>query len=404
MNKPDIAIQNYDYSLPQNKIARYPAEKRDDSRLLVYRNGEIQDQWFTELPNLLPSDALLIFNDTKVIRARLPFQKKTGAHIEIFCLQPHEPEDVAVAFEQTKEVSWNCLIGNQKKWKEGLLEKTITIQGQKVLLTAEKTAPTQDGSVVKFAWNVHSLTFSEIMEAMGETPIPPYLERASEPIDRERYQTVYSREQGSVAAPTAGLHFTQEIMNRMHEKGIQTQNLTLHVGAGTFKPVKSSNIDEHAMHTEHFTVSVEMMEALIQHQGPKIAVGTTTVRTLESLYWAGILAGLKKDFRHIDQWLPYNLKSSLTYREALTQLLAAMKEEGLGQYTGSTSIIIVPGYRFRSINALVTNFHQPRSTLLLLIAALTGEDWHAIYRHALEHSYRFLSYGDSSLLWKSAVV
>jgi S-adenosylmethionine:tRNA ribosyltransferase-isomerase len=404
MHKPDIAIENYDYDLPQKRIAKYPTEKRGDSRLLVYKDGEIQDQWFNHLPNCLPSDALLIFNDTKVIRARLPFQKKTGAHIEIFCLQPEEPSDVALAFAQTQEVSWRCLIGNQKKWKEGPLEKPITIQGSEVVLCAEKAASMADGFVVKFSWNNPKLTFSEIMEALGETPIPPYLERASEPIDRERYQTIYSQEQGSVAAPTAGLHFTNEIMNRLHDAGIQTQNLTLHVGAGTFKPVKSSHIEAHDMHTEHFHVSIEMMQTLIEHTGPNIAVGTTSVRTLESLYWAGVLAGQNKDYKHIEQWLPYNTKSDLTFKEALSKLVDTLKAKGLSHYSGSSSIIIVPGYHFRSIDALITNFHQPRSTLLLLIAALTNNDWQNIYKHALKNSYRFLSYGDSSLLWKSVLV
>ncbi len=401
MNKPNISIENYNYHLPKERIAKYPLKKRDDSRLLLYRDGEIQDQWFNQLPGLLPADTQLIFNDTKVIQARLPFQKKTGAHIEIFCLQPVSPSDVAMAFAQTGEVTWNCLIGNQKKWKDEPLERPLKMGESNLLLMAEKVKPTSDGYAVRFGWNDSSITFSEIMEALGQTPIPPYLERESEPIDRERYQTIYSREKGSVAAPTAGLHFTNEVMENLHQRGIQTQNLTLHVGAGTFKPVKSASIDAHNMHTEHFQVSVEMLQALIRHKGTKIAVGTTSVRTLESLYWAGVLAGQKKKYKHIDQWLPYNLTSGLSFCEALSQLVEALKEEELSRYTGSTSIIIVPGYRFRSIEALVTNFHQPRSTLLLLIAALTGDYWQKIYQHALERPYRFLSYGDSSLLWKS---
>lgn len=401
MNKPNIPIEKYDYPLPKEKIAKYPLGKRDDSRLLVYRDKEIGDRWFHELPDLLPKDTLLIFNDTKVIQARLPFKKKTGARIEIFCLQPESPSDVALAFAQTREVSWNCLIGNQKKWKEGTLEQSLKIGNANVLLVAERLRPTNDGVVIRFKWNNPAFTFSEIMEALGETPIPPYLERASEPVDRERYQTIYSKAQGSVAAPTAGLHFTPEIMGKLKKQGIQTQHLTLHVGAGTFKPVKSSAIDGHLMHTEHFQVSVEMLQTLAAHRGTLISVGTTTLRTLESLYWAGVLAGQKKAFHHIDQWLPYNLPSTLSYRQALLKLIEALQKEGLTNYTGSTSIIIVPGYHMRSIDALITNFHQPRSTLLLLVAAITGERWQEIYRHALQQPYRFLSYGDSSLIWRS---
>ena len=395
-----ISIDQYKYHLPTEKIAKYPLKERDQSKLLHFSDGSIADKNFSELPDLIPADAMLLFNNTKVIRARLPFRKTTGARIEIFCLEPAAPADVAMAFEQTSEVTWNCMVGNLKKWKDGALEMKVDTGKTTVVVKAEKVAPTSDGYAIRFSWENPEYTFSELMEAMGKTPIPPYLERESEEIDTERYQTVYSREQGSVAAPTAGLHFTPNVMSQLQNKGVSLTNLTLHVGAGTFRPVKSETIADHEMHTEHFRVPLETLRQLKNHQGPKIAVGTTTLRTLESLYWAGVMASQEKPFHHIEQWTPYNNNGVLSFEEAITHLIDAIEKEGKSHFEGSTAIIIVPGYKIRSIEALVTNFHQPGSTLLLLVAAIVGDNWKKIYDHALNNDYRFLSYGDSSLLWK----
>ncbi|WP_291859922.1 S-adenosylmethionine:tRNA ribosyltransferase-isomerase [Marinilabilia sp.] len=396
-----ISIDQYKYHLPTEKIAKYPLTKRDQSKLLHFKNGTIEDRNFREIPDLIPSDAMLLFNNTKVIRARLPFRKKTGAHIEIFCLEPASPSDVAMAFEQTREVSWNCMIGNLKKWKEGHLETEVDTGKTTVVVSAEKVAPTNDGFTIRFSWDNPEYTFSELMEAMGKTPIPPYLERESEEIDTERYQTVYSQEQGSVAAPTAGLHFTPDVMSQLQQKGVSLTNLTLHVGAGTFRPVKSATIADHEMHTEHFRVPLDALRQFTNHQGPKIAVGTTTLRTLESLYWAGVLASQGKPFHHVEQWTPYKNESSLSFEEAVSYLIEATENEEKAHFEGSTAIIIVPGYQIRSVKGLITNFHQPGSTLLLLVAAIIGEEWKTVYKHALNNNYRFLSYGDSSLLWKA---
>ncbi|MFO8000218.1 MAG: S-adenosylmethionine:tRNA ribosyltransferase-isomerase [Marinilabilia sp.] len=399
----NISIDQYDYDLPPGRIAKYPLEERDHSKLLHYKNGKIKDHYFTELPDLIPSSAMMIFNNTKVIRARLPFHKKTGARIEIFCLEPSRPSDIAMAFEQTQEVSWNCLVGNLKKWKEDSLEMNIEGRGKSVLLKAQKEEKTREGYIIRFSWNDPDLTFSELMEAMGKTPVPPYLERDSEEIDTERYQTVYSQEKGSVAAPTAGLHFTPDIMAQLENKGISLQNLTLHVGAGTFRPVKSEKISDHEMHTEHFRVPLETLKAIRDHKGHKIAVGTTSLRTLESLYWAGVMASTGESFHHIKQWTPYDINGTLPFAQAIDHLCDAVQKEGKTHFEGSTAIIIVPGYQARSVDAIITNYHQPRSTLLLLVAALVGPDWERIYSHALSNNYRFLSYGDSSLLWRSDI-
>ena len=395
-----IPVDQYNYHLPSERIAKYPLEERDHSKLLLYKEGQISDHIFHELPDLLPADAMMIFNNTKVIRARLPFRKRTGARIEIFCLEPAYPSDVALAFEQNREVTWNCMVGNLKKWKEGALETTVNTGRTEVSLKAEKVTKTSDGYTIRFSWDNPEYTFSELMEAIGKTPIPPYLERESEEIDKTRYQTVYSKEQGSVAAPTAGLHFTTGVMNKLKNKGISLQNLTLHVGAGTFRPVKSKTIAGHEMHTEHFRISIETLKNIKNHKGPLIAVGTTSLRTLESLYWAGVLSGMDQPFHHIKQWTPYNITTSRSFEEALEQLINATEQEGKIFFEGSTAIIIVPGYKIRTIDALITNFHQPRSTLLLLVAAITGDHWKKIYDHALNNDYRFLSYGDSSLLWR----
>lgn len=397
----DISIDQYDYQLPPERIAKYPLNERDQSRLLHYKNGSISDHLFKELPELIPANAMLLFNNTKVIRARLPFRKETGARIEIFCLEPVAPTDVALAFEQTREVSWNCLVGNLKKWKAGILESPLEIDGETVLLKAEKKEKTKDGFVIRFFWDNPQFTFSELMESIGKTPVPPYLEREAEEIDTERYQTVYSQEKGSVAAPTAGLHFTENIMGQIQSKGVSLTNLTLHVGAGTFRPVKSETIGDHEMHTETFRVAIETLRDIRNHNGSRIAVGTTSLRTLESLYWAGVLVAKGKPFHHIEQWTPYHTNGDLSFSTSMDHLIKAVHDEGKTHFEGSTAIIIVPGYQIRSVDALITNYHQPRSTLLLLVAAFVGDDWKKIYTHALNNNYRFLSYGDSSLLWRS---
>jgi len=293
------------------------------------------------------------------------------------------------------------MVGNAKKWKEGILEKELLIDGKKIVIQAFKVQKTSDGFAIRFSWKNPEFSFSELMEEIGKTPIPPYLERESEDIDIERYQTVYSKEQGSVAAPTAGLHFTPEILNKLKSDGVQLENLTLHVGAGTFRPVKSETIADHEMHTEHFRISLDTLKSLRNHTGPKISVGTTSLRTLESLYWAGALVSTGKPFHHIEQWTPYNTEVKLSFQEAISHLISAVNLENKNYFEGSTAIIIIPGYQIKAVDALLTNFHQPKSTLLLLVAALVGDKWKTIYDYALENDYRFLSYGDSSLLWAS---
>lgn len=400
----DISIKNFDYDLPEERIAKYPLPERDQSKLLYYKEGKISDHVFSQLPELLPANTMMIFNNTKVIRARLPFKKSTGAQIEIFCLEPIEPFELTSAFAQNKEVVWNCMVGNLKKWKEGPLETIIQNGQAPIHLSAEKVNKTQEGFAIRFKWNNPNFTFSELMDYMGKTPIPPYLNRDSEEIDTVRYQTVYSKEKGSVAAPTAGLHFTDNVINRMKNNGVSIQTLTLHVGAGTFRPVKSENVADHEMHTEHFRISLETLKNIQRHKGIRIAVGTTSLRTLESLYWAGVLCHLNQPFHHIGQWTPYHLKSNLRFEEALENLIESTERSGKTHFEGSTAIIIAPGYQIKSIDAIVTNFHQPKSTLLLLIAAVVGDEWKRIYSHALKNNYRFLSYGDSSLLWKSSLL
>lgn len=397
MEVPHINIDEFDYPLPSERIAKYPLENRDQSKLLVYKNNQIQESSFVHISNFLPTDALMVFNNTKVIRARLHFNKSTGARIEVFCLEPHLPPTAEQAFQARNQVEWQCLVGNQKKWKEGCISREIVINGMPVEVTAQMAGKLADGMIVRFIWSGND-TFASVMEAMGETPIPPYLERQAEAIDTERYQTVYSKYNGSVAAPTAGLHFSPTVLENVSQKGFKTIELTLHVGAGTFKPVKSKTIGEHEMHTEHFRVPIETLQTLINHPGPIIAVGTTTVRTLESLYLAGVKLQQGVPFHHISQWDGFRYRSNLSYKESLQTLTNYLKKGQLTAFEASTSIIIVPGFEFSVINGLITNFHQPRSTLLLLIAALVGEDWQRIYRFALDNQFRFLSYGDSSLL------
>lgn len=404
-NVQGISTSVYAYDLPDEKIAKYPLEERDLSKLLVWKNGQIQDDQFVNLPAHLPASSLLIFNNTKVIRARLHFQKESGAKIEIFCLDPVTPSDYQIAFQTTQSCVWKCMIGNQKKWKGEKLRKIIRIDEKEVELCAAQTDPEWNKSLIRFSWNNADFEFSKIIEHAGSLPIPPYLNRETEQSDLERYQTVYSRIKGSVAAPTAGLHFTEKVISHLEKEGHRLAELTLHVGAGTFQPVKSATISGHDMHSEHFYITRECLSNLIHHSGKKIAVGTTSVRTLESLYWLGVQAISNPEIEmgnlSVSQWegYPVNEKSHQV-KETLNALLALLDKHQSDILSASTQIIIAPGYQFRVVDGLITNFHQPQSTLLLLISAYLGDDWRRIYNHALENSYRFLSYGDSNLYLK----
>ncbi len=397
-----IKISDFNYDLPENRIAKFPLGNRDDSNLLFYKDSAIQDYAFRNLPELLNSDVRLIFNNTKVIRARLHFEKITGAKIEIFCLEPHSPADYVQSFESNISCQWSCMIGNAKKWKEGDLVKEITIDNVKIKINAKKINIDNNSPIIEFSWDNDIYSFSEIIEAMGQLPIPPYLNRKTETSDLLRYQTVYSKIKGSVAAPTAGLHFTDQVFENLQNKNIVLEELTLHVGAGTFKPVKSEEIGGHEMHTEHFIVNKSSLLNLLDDR-KNIPVGTTSVRTLESLYWLAVKIGkgLIKTNLHVNQWDPYQIESQLSKNEALKILIQFLEENKLDFVEASTEIMIVPSYKFRITDSIITNFHQPKSTLLLLISAFIGDDWKKMYQHALDHDYRFLSYGDSSLLMKN---
>ena len=395
----DISIEAYDYPLPDDRIAKYPLAERDASKLLVLKDNEIQESQFRHVGDFLPQDTLLVFNETKVIRARLQFRKATGSRIEIFCLEPEK--DYQVAFSATSPVRWKCLIGNAKRWKEGKLAMELRVGEESVTLNAECLSRDDQGAEIEFSWTPESLSFASVLEAAGEIPLPPYLHREAEASDRDRYQTVFARYDGSVAAPTAGLHFTQPLIAKLREQGFQFDEVTLHVGAGTFKPVATDTIGEHAMHSETIIVRKSLIENLIAHYGnPIIPVGTTSTRTLESLYWIGVM--LKEqgtDLRplHVEQWFPYGTHAPLTMPEALKQVLAYLDRHGLTRLEASTALMIAPSYQMRVITGLITNFHQPKSTLLLLVSALIGERWKDCYRFALDHGFRFLSYGDACL-------
>lgn len=401
-----IHIADYNYDLPDERIAKYPKAVRDESKLLLYRGGQISEDVFYNLPNYLPKGELLVFNNTKVIQARLHFHKSTGALIEVFCLEPHTPRDYQVNFATTRRVAWTCLIGNLKKWKEGKLERTINVGGKEVLLTAERVGVSGTGYEVVFDWGDDTIAFSEVLEAIGELPIPPYLNRETEASDLKTYQTVYSKVKGSVAAPTAGLHFTERVLAALDNNGIERNEITLHVGAGTFKPVKSEEIGGHPMHSEWIAVKRESIERLLAHGGHCVAVGTTSVRTLESLYYIGVMLHRNPDAHqddlHVPQWMPYEYAASpelkLTTVEALRAIVDWLDRNKLPVLHTSTQIIIAPGYEYHVVKAMVTNFHQPKSTLLLLVSALIGDNWRRVYDYALSHDFRFLSYGDSSLL------
>ena len=404
-----IRISDYNYPLPDERIAKFPMARRDHSKLLVYRYGEVSDDVFSHLPDYLPSGALMVFNNTKVIQARMHFRKSdaqgqpTGALIEVFLLEPAEPSDYELMFQTTDRCAWYCLVGNLKKWKEGPLVRKVEIAGREVEVRATRGPVHGTSHRIDFEWTGHC-SFAEIIDAMGELPIPPYLNRETQESDKTTYQTVYSKIKGSVAAPTAGLHFTPEVLADLDAHGIDREELTLHVGAGTFKPVKSEEIEGHEMHTEYISVRRDTIRKLIAHEGQAIAVGTTSVRTLESLYYMGLKVMRNPDLTseelHVAQWEPYEeVKSEVVSAlDSLKALLAWMEEHQLEVLNSSTQIIIAPGYDYKIVKMLVTNFHQPQSTLLLLVSAFVKGDWHKIYDYALAHDFRFLSYGDSSLL------
>ena len=400
-----IRISEFNYPLPDERIAKFPLPVRDQSKLLLYRHGEVTEDIFTSLPDYLPANSLMIFNNTKVIQARLHFHKETGALIEVFCLEPVQPNDYALNFQQTEHAAWLCMIGNLKKWKEGALKREITVKGKPLTLTAERGACHGTSHWVDFRWNNPEITFADILEVFGELPIPPYLNRETQESDKETYQTVYSKIKGSVAAPTAGLHFTPRVLDALREKGVALEELTLHVGAGTFKPVKSEEIEGHEMHTEYISVNRSTLEKLVAHEGKAIAVGTTSERTLECLYHIGVTLlhnpNATEEDLHVKQWQPYEtaLETAATPAvDALQAIIAYLDRHHMETLHSSTQIIIAPGYEYRIVKAMVTNFHQPQSTLLLLVSAFLHGDWRKIYDYALAHDFRFLSYGDSSLL------
>ena len=399
----EIRIEDYSYDLPDDRIAKYPLPERDSSKLLKYTEGTVNEYRFRDIASLIPEGSLMIFNDTKVVPARLHFQRATGAHIEIFCLEPVFPAEYATMFAVTGACRWKCIVGNVKRWKNDLLDLYNPEDNQEISSLGLKASLVErqgETSIVEFTWN-GEVPFSKVLEMGGSVPIPPYLNRETEAVDLERYQTLYARYRGSVAAPTAGLHFTEKVMQEIRERGTDTDTVCLHVGAGTFLPVKSSLVSEHNMHREPFTVTVELLEKLLDRNRKVVAVGTTSVRTLESLYYAGVKCIENGTPDDISQWEPYEREYPYTVEESLSAIVRYLKKNGLPALNIGTRIIIVPGYRFRIVDILVTNFHQPQSTLLLLISAFVNGDWHRIYDYALGNSFRFLSYGDSSILFRN---
>lgn len=401
----NIVIEDYNYNLPIDKIASYPLEKRDLSKLLYQVDGELSERKFKDLPKLLPSGSLLLFNETKVVNARLLFEKSTGAIIEVFCLEPVKPVvDFQLAYQQTSPVVWKCLIGNAKRWKSGILEKEFDIGNRKVVLYAEKEDQLVDGFLVKFSWKEDDITFSEIIRNSGLIPIPPYLNRRSEDQDKKRYQTIYAEYEGSVAAPTAGLHFTENVFSELIRNSIEIDKLTLHVGAGTFKPVVSEKIGNHEMHTEKVIVNIETLKHILNKIGdPIIPVGTTSMRTLESLYWMAVKLKNGDSSFEVEQWDPYHLNNDPEFssKKAIELLIEFLEKNKQNEIKGETRLMIAPGYEFKFAFGLVTNFHQPKSTLLLLVSALVGDSWKTAYDFALSNNFRFLSYGDSCLFLPS---
>ena len=400
-----IHISDYNYALPDERIAKYPLARRDQSKLLIYNKGKVSEDIFCNLPNFLPKGALMVFNNTKVIQARMHFRKDTGALIEIFLLEPAEPSDYELMFQTTGHCSWYCLVGNLKKWKSGTLRRNIIVNDKEVSITAIRKSEHGTSHCIEFNWDDPHTSFAEIIDVVGELPIPPYLNRETQESDKTTYQTVYSKIKGSVAAPTAGLHFTPEVLEALDHHGIDREELTLHVGAGTFKPVKSELIENHEMHTEYIAVKRETVEKLLKHDCHAIAVGTTSVRTLESLYYMGCKLMKNPDLGetelHVNQWEPYennDEKMEITPSQSLQAIIDWLDRNHLRTLHSSTQIIIAPGYDYKIVKMLVTNFHQPQSTLLLLVSAFVHGDWQKIYDYALCHDFRFLSYGDSSLL------
>ncbi|MBQ2447906.1 MAG: S-adenosylmethionine:tRNA ribosyltransferase-isomerase, partial [Bacteroidales bacterium] len=389
------------------RIAKYPVDPRDHSQLLLYRDGEISRSQFKNLPQYLPENSLLVYNNTKVIRARMFFRKETGAQIEIFCLEPLMPADYAQNFQAQGSCEWLCLVGNLKKWKGGKLHRQLSLNGQDVVFSAEHVGVEDKAQRIRFSWTPAEIPFGDLLEQAGQIPIPPYLNRESQQSDERSYQTVYSRIEGSVAAPTAGLHFTPAVLQSIDEKQIKRQEVTLHVSASTFQPVKSEQMDGHPMHLEFISVEASLIEDLLKYEGRITAVGTTSVRTLESLYWFGVHLlesntmqsnSLEESVWTLHQWYPYEDHQDYSMQQALQALLDDMRAKGETQFTASTRLLIAPGYTFRVVSDIITNFHQPQSTLLLLVSAYVGEDWRKIYDYAMANDFRFLSYGDSSLL------
>ena len=418
METKHIHISDYNYDLPDSRIAKFPVSPRDTSKLLVYRHGEISDDIFYNLPKYLPEKSLMVFNNTKVIQARMHFRKETGALIEVFLMEPAAPTDYELMFQTRGECSWLCMVGNLKKWKEGSLVRTFDVAGSTINFKATMRRDIVDAKSggtnywVDFAWDNPQVSFAEILDAVGELPIPPYLNRETQDSDKTTYQTVYSKIKGSVAAPTAGLHFTDKVLAAIDAAGVRREELTLHVGAGTFKPVKSEEIDGHTMHTEYVCVRRDSLQTLLDYDCCAIAVGTTSVRTLESLYYMGVKLEVNPDAAeedlHVCQWEPYekadgtpvggNLVDGITPQKAISNIIAWLDKNNLKTLHSSTQIIIAPGYEYKIVKVLVTNFHQPQSTLLLLVSAFLKGDWHNVYDYALSHDFRFLSYGDSSIL------
>ncbi len=401
---PDINIDDYDYDLSENRIAQYPVRERDGSKLLIYNKGIISGDLFRNISRYLPSDSLMVFNNTRVIRARIIFRKETGANIEVFCLEPLSPCDYEQAFTSGSPVEWKCIIGNLKKWKNNSITCSFVHRERHYTLSASKIKAEGEAWRILFKWDSADISFGEVIEAAGHIPLPPYVKREEEDEDYIRYQTIYSKINGSVASPTAGLHFTESVLEDIRKKGIRQVDLTLHVGAGTFRPVKAKDLTLHEMHCEHFIITREVVETLLSHKGRIIAVGTTSVRALESLYWIGvkILSRIQNENGefYIDQWEPSSNKQEYTLKESLAAILSYMDKRETGLLSAATRIMIIPGYKFRVVNGMITNFHMPKSTLLLLVSAWTGEDWKKIYRYAMENDFRLLSYGDSSLLLK----
>lgn len=400
---PELRIEDYNYPLPDERIAKYPLSERDSSKLLRYESGKVSEYVFRDIPGLLPDNAIMVFNDTKVVPARLHFVRPTGARIEIFCLQPVKPEEYNLSFAATDSCAWKCVIGNAKKWKGDILSLYNPQEDEAVTalnMRAELVSRESETGIVRFSWD-GGHPFSRVLEICGTIPIPPYLNRESEALDVERYQTLYAKIRGSVAAPTAGLHFTEKVLEEIKARGIDMETVCLHVGAGTFLPVKDSEVSKHSMHREPFVVSLDFLKDILESGKKIIAVGTTSVRTLESLYYAGVSCIEKGHPEDVEQWAPYTREYEPTTREAIAALVEYLEDNSLTELKVGTRIIIVPGFKFRLVDVLVTNFHQPESTLILLVSAFVGGDWRTIYDYALSHDFRFLSYGDSSLLFRN---